>query len=99
MSNGPDNYLSTVFIRVSPSTLTEDRGRSSRLNVMVSQCYILIRKRIKFNWSVTLVNRIRAIERLDTTFIHFKEHICLQDTQTVILLRETNRKINRAGSH
>ena len=81
MSNGPDNYLSTVFIRVSPSTLTEDRGRSSRLNVMVLQCYILIRKRIKFNWSVTLVNRIRTFQGVDTTFIHFKKYIRIQNAE------------------
>ena len=52
------------------------------------QCVILIRKWIKFNWSVTLVNRIRACERVDTAFIHFKTHNCTQGTEIVILLKE-----------
>jgi len=55
---------------------------------MSLQRVILIRKWIKFNWSVTLVNRICACEGVDTTFIHFKTHNCTEGTEIVILLRE-----------
>jgi hypothetical protein len=52
------------------------------------QRVILIRKWIKFNWSLILVNRIHTCEGVDSTFIHYKTHKCTQDTEIVILLRE-----------
>ena len=88
LCNGPDNYLSKVSISISPSTFTEDRDTLSRLNVMGLQCLILIRKWIKSNWSVILLNLISGCERVDTTFIHFKTHNFTQCTEIVILLRE-----------
>jgi hypothetical protein len=68
------------------------------LNVMALQCVILIRKWIKFNWSVKSVNRILACERVDTTFIHFKTHNCTQGTDCNII-KGRNSYISRAGSH
>jgi hypothetical protein len=79
-------YLSGL----SPSTFTEDRDRSSDLNVMALQCSVLIRKWIKFNWSATIVDRIRACEGVGSTFINFKKHNCIQDIEIVILLRDKN---------
>ena len=82
------DHYTTVTIRVSPSTPTEDRDKSSRLKLKALQCVILIMKWIKFDWSVTFVNSIRACEGVDGTFIHFKKHKCTPDTEIVILLRE-----------
>jgi hypothetical protein len=65
------------------------------LNIMALQCVILIRKWIKLNWSVTLVIRIRACEGVDTTFIHFKQHIFTQGIEIIVLLRE--EKLHKYG--
>ena len=43
------DHYTTVTIRVSPSTPTEDRDKSSRLKLKALQCVILIMKWIKFN--------------------------------------------------
>lgn len=63
------------------------------------QYSVLIRKWIKFNRNVTLVNRIRAFEGVDTMLIHFKKHNCIQDTDILIKLGETSSYIRRAESH
>jgi Ran GTPase-activating protein (RanGAP) involved in mRNA processing and transport len=58
---------------------------------------ILIRKWKKLNWFVTLVDCILAFEGVDSTVSHFKKHNCVPDTEILILLRETNGYIRRAG--
>jgi len=44
---------------------------------------------MKFNCRVTLVNRIRACEGVDTNVIQFQTHNCTQDKEITILLRES----------
>jgi hypothetical protein len=64
---------------------------------MAVDCSTLIRKWIKVNWTVTLVNSFRAFEGADSTFVRFKKHTCIQDTEIVMLLRETNKLVLYLG--
>jgi hypothetical protein len=68
-------------------------------NEMDLQCSVLIRIKIKFIWNVILVNNVSVIEGVDSTFSQFKKHNCIQDTEILILLRETNSNICWPGSH